>query len=473
MKNQKLFIGDKLRSLREEHKLTQADFAERMGLSTSYLNQLENNQRHATATVLLGLAEHFAVDISTLSRQDSERLLANLTECFADPLLKGSAPSHRELRLASQNSPSVALALISMHQALRRASDQLAEMDDTISRAGMITEPTPYEQVRDYFHFKDNYIHKIDLLAEQFAASTLNVDGVGSRAREQKLVEYLHNNHGVDVDANLENRDTIRIYNPATRQLHLNRRHLVAKRVFQMTHQIALLEHKELIDELVLQAEFRSTEAEELCRMGLANYFAGAAMMPYEIFQKAARELRHDLVDLSDYFHVSLEQVAHRLSTLQRPGLPGVPIFFARIDRAGNITKRHSATKLQFARFGSACPLWNAHKAFESPGQIIRQLAETPDGTRYLCIACTVDKPTGGFKDPLQQYALAVGVEYKYKDEFVYSDGLAGQPSDTFEPIGTSCRICERNDCVQRAMPPLKGDIKVDPNVRSLTPYSL
>ena len=192
MKNQKLFIGDKLRSLREEHKLTQADFAERMGLSTSYLNQLENNQRHATATVLLGLAEHFAVDISTLSRQDSDRLLANLTECFADPLLKGSAPSHRELRLASQNSPSVALALISMHQALRRASDQLAEMDDTISRAGMITEPTPYEQVRDYFHFKDNYIHKIDLLAEQFAASTLNVDGVGSRAREQKPVSYTH-----------------------------------------------------------------------------------------------------------------------------------------------------------------------------------------------------------------------------------------------------------------------------------------
>ena len=259
----------------------------------------------------------------------------------------------------------------------------------------------------------------------------------------------------------------------ATLQLSLNRRHLAAKRVFQLAHQIALLEHKSVIDELVLEAEFRSKQAEELCRMGLANFFAGAAMMPYKLFHNAARELRHDLVDLSDYFHVSLEQVAHRLSTLQRPGLPGLPIFFARIDRAGNITKRHSATKLQFARFGSACPLWNAHKAFESPGQIIRQLAETPDGTRYLCIACTVDKPTGGFKDPLQQYALAVGVEYKFKDEFVYSDGLAGQPSDTFEPIGTSCRICERRDCVQRALPPLKGDLKVDPNVRSLMPYSL
>ncbi len=473
MKTQKLFIGDKLRSLRDEHKLTQASFAERLGMSTSYLNQLENNQRHATATVLLGLAEHFAVDIATLSRQDSDRLLANLKECFADPLLKGSSPSNRELRLASQNSPTIALALISMHQALRRASDQLAEMDDTINRAGMITEPTPYEQVRDYFHFKDNYIHELDLLAEKFAANTLKTEDSGSRAREQHVIDYLQSNHGIAVTVDLPSRDTIRIYNPATRQLHLNRRHLVAKRLFQMTHQIALLEHESLMNDLVAEAEFRSKEAEELCRMGLANYFAGATLMPYTEFHGAARELRHDLVDLSDYFKTSLEQVAHRLSTLQRPGLQGVPIFFARIDRAGNITKRHSATKLQFARFGSACPLWNAHRAFESPGQIIRQLAETPDGTQYLCLACTIDKPTGGFKDPLQQYAIAVGCEYKFKNEFVYSDGLAGLPTDVFEPIGTSCRICERNDCVQRALPPLKGDLKVDPNVRTLTPYSL
>ena len=318
MKNQKLFIGDKLRSLREEHKLTQAGFAERLGVSTSYQNQLENNQRHATATVLLGLAEHFAVDIATLSRQDSDRLLANLQECFADPLLKGSTPSNRELRLASQNSPSVALALISMHQALRRASDQLAELDDTINRAGLITEPTPYEQVRDFFHFKDNYIHELDLQAERFAASTLNTEGEGSRAREQQLIEYLQANHNIDVLNDLQNRDTIRIYNPASRQLHLNRRHLVAKRLFQMMHQIALLEHESLMNDLVSDAKFQSKEAEELCRMGLANYFAGATLMPYSEFQAAARELRHDLVDLSDLFKTSLEQVAHRVEHIAK-----------------------------------------------------------------------------------------------------------------------------------------------------------
>lgn len=470
MRGHKLFIGEKLRVLREEHRLTQASFAQGLGISTSYLNQLENNQRHATATVLMALAEHFAVDIATLSRQDSDRLLATLTEVFADPLFKDKAPSGRELRLASQNSPSVAKALVSMHQALRRANDQLAELDNTITRAGVIVQATSYEQVRDYFHFNDNYVHVLDIAAEQLS-ERLFADSASDR--DQLLMLHLQAGHRVSIGIDLSSNEIIRTYDPQARQLHLNRRHPASTRAFQMAHQIALLEQSELMDTLIGEAAFGNAEADKVCRIGLANYFAGALLMPYARFQKAAKELRHDLVDLADRFQTSLEQVSHRLSTLQRPGLPGVPIFFARLDRAGNITKRHSATKLQFARFGSACPLWNAHRAFESPGRIIRQLAETPDGVQYLCLACTVDKPTGGFKDPTQQYALALGCEYRFKDEFVYSDNFAGQPLETFEPIGISCRICEREHCVQRALPPLKRALTIDLNSRELMPYSL
>lgn len=470
MRGSKLFIGEKLRVLRDEHKLTQARFAEKLGISTSYLNQLENNQRHATATVLLGLAEHFAVDIASLSRQDSDRLLASLTECFTDSLLKSKVPSSRELRLASQNSPGVAMALIAMHQALRRSSDQLAELDNSITQAGVIVQPTPYEQIRDYFHFNDNYVHELDLAAE--ALSTRLFDQ-SATDRDQELMQYLLDTHGVSVSLDIPDSATIRTYDPNTQRLNLNRRHPSSTRAFQMAHQIALLEHRDTMDQLIEVASFGSDQADNICRRGLANYYAGALLMPYTRFQKSARELRHDLVDLADRFQTSLEQVSHRLSTLQRPGLPGIPIFFARLDRAGNITKRHSATKLQFARFGSACPLWNAHRAFESPGKIIRQLAETPDGIQYLCLACTVDKPTGGFKDPTQQYALALGCEYRFKDEFVYSDSFAGEPLENFEPIGISCRICERENCVQRALPPLKRELMIDQNNRSLMPYSI
>lgn len=469
MRSSKLFIGQALRDLRIEQGLTQAAFAESLGISTSYLNQMENNQRHVTATVLLALAEHYAVDIAALSSFDHDRLLADMVECFADPLFKGKLPSSHELKLASQNSPSVARALITMHQALRRTNEKLAELDDSIDRTGSLAEPTPYEEVRDYFHFTNNYVHELDEQAEHLA----NTLDVSARDRFDALCSYAEDKLGLTVIQHDANSRTLRHYSPDKRELALNPRHSRSTRAFQLACQIGLLEHETTIDALIEQAGFRSTDAADICRIGIANYFAGATLMPYKAFHKAARRLMHDLVLMADEFDASIEQVAHRLSTLQRPGLAGVPIFFARVDRAGNITKRHSATKLQFARFGSACPLWNAHKAFESPGQMIRQLAETPDGERYLCIATTVDKPSGGFNDPNRRYALALGCELKYIDQFVYGAQLNTEAAGVFEPIGVSCRICERNDCVQRAAPPLKSTLNVDQNVREIIPYGL
>jgi transcriptional regulator with XRE-family HTH domain len=193
MRTPKLFIGQYLRELRDEQAMTQAQFAEQLGISTSYLNQLENNQRHVTASVLLALAERFSVNIADLSRQDSDRLMADLLECYADPIFDGKAPSARELRLAAQNSPGVALSVITMHQALRRASDQLAEMDDTITRSGVIGEPTPYEEVRDYFHFKNNYVDELDLAAESLAAQLAGKLQLASR--NDALRQYLMDQH--------------------------------------------------------------------------------------------------------------------------------------------------------------------------------------------------------------------------------------------------------------------------------------
>jgi predicted transcriptional regulator len=156
---------------------------------------------------------------------------------------------------------------------------------------------------------------------------------------------------------------------------------------------------------------------------------------------------------------------------LQRPGAKGIPFFFARLDQAGNITKRHSATKLQFARFGSACPLWNAHRAFETPDQILRQLAETPDGVRYLCLSTAVSKRRGGFRKPVQRHALALGCEIVHAGDLVYADDLDINRDTAFEPIGISCRICDRSDCHQRAVPPLKRKLEIDPNNRKTIPY--
>ncbi|WP_422372480.1 helix-turn-helix domain-containing protein [Hoeflea sp.] len=479
MRSRKLFIGGRVRAIRSEHGLTQAGFAAKLGISTSYLNQIENNQRNVSASVLLALAETFSVDIASLSDQDTDRLLADVSEALADPVSGGAQPSLSDIKLVVQNAPSFARAFVALHQAMRRSGDQLAELDETLERSGAMSEPTPYEEVRDFFHYVDNYIHDLDMAGEALSRDLARSRGVSVKA----LADHIERRHRVrvvigaggegDTGSGQASQSGLRRFDPVSRVLWLNPRSPSSTQAFQIACQIALIEHDGLIRSIIENARFRSADAGAICRIGLANYFAGAAILPYGEFSVSARELRHDLVLLADRFSTSLEQVAHRLSTLQRPGRKGVPFFFARVDKAGNITKRHSATKLQFARFGSACPLWNAHSAFETPNRIVRQLAETPDGVRYLCLATAVSKPSGGWRDPVQAYALALGCEVAHAGELVYADDLDLGRSEAFEPIGVSCRICERRDCHQRAVPPLKRRLLVDPNTRSTIPYGL
>lgn len=465
----KLYIGRKVRELRQANKATQQAFAEQVGISTSYLNQIENNQRPVSASVLLALAEKFQIDIAEISQGDGDRLLSALTEALSDPIFENYSPNLQELKLVTQNAPGFARALISAHQAYRHNSEQLASLDDTLGRSASLAEPTPYDEVRDFFHFVDNYIHDLDVAAEKLAASISLPESEAGIA----LPAYIEERHKVRIAKSGSEEDIVRRFDPKSRVLFLSPYSPASTRIFQIAFQIAELELEATISQIAERADFRTPEALEICKMGLRNYFAGALTLPYQPFLAAAKELRHDLELLAARFGASIEQVAHRLSTLQRPGAKGVPIFFARIDRAGNITKRHSASKLQFARFGAACPLWNVHQAFEAPGRIIRQLAETPDGVRYLCVATELTKGGGGFHAPQRRYAIALGCEIAHAEHFVYADGLDLGNRAAFDPIGISCRICERPNCLQRAVPPLKWKLIVDRNRRGAVPYSI
>jgi XRE family transcriptional regulator, fatty acid utilization regulator len=465
----KLYIGRKVRDLRLLNRATQAQFAERIGISISYLNQIENNQRPVSAAVLLSLAEKFKIDLADLSAGEGDRLLSALSETLTDPLFESYSPSLQELKLVAQNAPGLAHALIACHQAYRHNSEQLASIDQTLGRASGVFENTPYEEVRDFFHFVDNYINEIDVAAEKLAQTL----GIGENEPNAVLSAFLERQYGVRITRASQNDDMIRAYDHHTRVLTLNPYLSASTRDFQIALQIAQLHAGEAIEAVAKNAGFRTAEAVEICKIGLHNYFAGALILPYRLFMETARELRHDIDLLASRFGASLEQVCHRLSTLQRPGQKGVPIFFARIDRAGNITKRHSAAKLQFARFGAACPLWNAHQAFEMPGRIIRQLAETPDGVRYLCLSTEVTKGGRGFRFSQQHFALALGCEISYADNFVYADDMDLTNKAAFDPIGISCRICERTKCASRAMPPLKGRLVIDHENRATLPYAL
>jgi predicted transcriptional regulator/DNA-binding XRE family transcriptional regulator len=465
----KLFIGRKVRELRDTNRSTQAQFAERIGISTSYLNQIENNQRPVSAAVLVALAEKFDINMSELSSGEGDRLLSAVTEALTDPLFENLAPNFQELKLITQSAPNMARAFIRAHQGYKRNSEQLVSLSDSLGRSASLAETTSYEEVRDFFHFVDNYIHTLDLEAEKLAASL----GIGDADNYSVLTRYLKENHQIEVRRSELENDGLRLFDRPAGILYVNRYAPAATRDFQIALQVAQFHASDLIDLVARNATFRTLEASEICKIGLQNYFAGALLLPYGEFLSTANALRHDLDLLAARFGASLEQVCHRLSTLQRPGNKGVPVFFARIDRAGNITKRHSATKLQFARFGAACPLWNVHEAFEAQGRIIRQLAETPDGVRYLCLATQITKSGAGYHSPQPRYAIAFGCEISYAHAFVYADDLDLSARTNFAPIGISCRICERLNCPQRAVPPLMRKLHVDHDKRAVLPYTI
>jgi predicted transcriptional regulator/transcriptional regulator with XRE-family HTH domain len=463
MAMQKLYAGTTLREVRGRFGLTQKAFAEKLGVSLPYLNQMENNHRPVSTGVVLALAQEFGFDVTGLSTGDSERMVSDMREALADPVFGPKAPPLADLRLAASNAPALARAFLDLHRAYRQTHERLASLDEALGRDGATQRPSPWDEVRDFFHYCDNYIDAVDRAAEHFASPG------GQRADPLSVATEALAARGLTLQ--FSEQPVLRNYDPATQVLTISARAHAATQRFQILHQIALLSQDKLLEATLDLARFQTAEARDIAKIGLANYFAGAALLPYRAFQQAARNTRHDLEQLADMFGASIEQVAHRLSTLQRPGAKGVPFFFVRVDQAGTITKRHSATRLQFARFGGACPLWNVHQAFETPGRFLRQLAETPDGVRYLCLARDVSKPGGSFHAPVRRYAIGLGCEVQHAGSLVYADDL--DLGRRFEPIGISCRICERVACHQRSVPPLERRLRVTPDHRRILPYDI
>jgi predicted transcriptional regulator/transcriptional regulator with XRE-family HTH domain len=467
----KLYAGPRLRRLREQKATTQVALARLLGVSASYLNQIENNQRPMTLPILLRVCALFNVEAASLAEDEEARLVADLREILGDPVFGGGQISTGQLRDAAAASPELLRRVIQLHQSHQKLRERMEAIGDSLGHGPgpAISSHLPYEEVRDYFHYSDNYVAPLDEAAERLVIE--HDMAVGDMQAD--LVRHLARRHGVTValSDDPDGDAAMRRFDPVTRTLHVSSQLRGSSRAFHIAYQVALLDHQETIDDLVAAATFTSADARSICRVGLANYFAGAVLMPYTVFRAQAAALRHDVERLESRFGVSFEQVCHRLSTLQRPDARGIPFYFFRVDMAGNITKRHSATRFQFARFGGACPLWNVHQAFAQPGQILVQLAEMPDGVDYLCVARTVYKRGGDYLRPDRKFAVGFGCEAEHAASIVYSAGVDLRDRTAAVKIGVSCRICERANCEQRAFPPIGGTLTVDEFNRSFVPY--
>lgn len=467
----KTFVGSRVRQLRSERGFSQAALAQMLDISPSYLNQIEHDVRPLTVAVLLRITEVFGVDATFFASQDDTRLVAELREVTLDRDL-GVEVDQSELADIVSSHPTLAKAMVNLHSRYRLTATQLAAATEdrfadggNSSGSGSIT--MPHEEVRDFFYQRQNYLHELDTAAEDLTDRMRFHRADLSRDLSDRLTAV----HGVRIVNRIDLGGTVlHRYDPVTRTLEIGGHLSSGQYVFKLAAELGFLEFGDLIDGLVDEGQFTSDESRTLARLGLANYFAAATVLPYRQFHDVAENFRYDVERLSAFYSVSYETVAHRLSTLQRPSMRGVPLSFVRVDRAGNMSKRQSATGFHFSSSGGTCPLWNVYETFANPGKILVQIAQMPDGRHYMWVARTVELRARRYGQPGKTFAIGLGCELRHAQRLVYSEGLdlSGEVST---PIGAGCRVCERDNCTQRAFPALGRALDLDEHRSTVSPY--
>jgi XRE family transcriptional regulator, fatty acid utilization regulator len=459
----KLFLGHRLRRLRRDRALSQTEMATRLGISPSYLNHLERNQRPVTAGLLLKLAETYDVDMRAFAAGSGQRTgLNELVEIFSDSLLSDLGVPRYELAELADNAPSVADAVARLYEALKEAN-----REGGVAAGGDVRSlVTPENWVRDYIQAHRNHYPVLEEACETLGGALSDPLSAAEPIR-RRLKDAWGITARVASQAELGNLS--QSYDPERRSFLMSSELKSENRTFALAYQLALMEFAPLLERMVAQANAPDEGVAQLLHMHLANYAAGAIMMPYGRFLAACEDMRYSIDRLSGEFGANVEQIAHRFTTLNRTGQRGVPFFMLRVDPAGNISKRYAGDQFPFSRFGGTCPRWNLHAAFQVAGQVVTQLIETPDGERYFTVARTIERP---IKTELGGGLLAIGlgchIEHAHKLHCAEGYDLARAP---VTPVGPACTLCPRYECGYRATPPAGRLLAVDRTKKTISPY--
>lgn len=464
----KTIIGPQLRQLRRQHNQTQAQMAKALGVSTSYVNLLENNQRSLSVQLLMALAEVYNVDWRELVADEASTKLAELRSMFRDPIFGSNQPDLQELRAFLDHAPRSAEHLINLYRSHRTTLN-------TVMRLGSermpddVTSMTPETVIHDFFRDHSNYFDALENAAEELRQSQpCTPDDLYAMLKSR-----LQDKHRIDVKtASIDDLNmSLRLYDPDQRTVFLSEALDHPNRTFQLAHVICLVEFTDALHQLTSGVDIGSEAGVARCHVELANYFAAAVQMPYRAFFEIAERTQYDIDRLAASFSVSFEQACHRLTTLQRDGARGVPFFFLRVDKAGNVSKRFNSTSFNLAEYGGACPVWNIHLAFTMPGRMFPQFVELPDGDRFFTISRTADRPAFSRETQDHRLALALGCELRHAHRIGYTERFNIEDEKLFSPIGINCHLCPRKACPQRAHQPLFLELPIDANRRGNTRY--
>ncbi|MAZ04167.1 MAG: hypothetical protein CMN56_13630 [Sneathiella sp.] len=527
-------LGNRLRRLRKEKELTQVELADRLGISASYLNLLEHNRRSITVPLLLHLSKILKVDPQVFSPQEEGHLIGEITDALKDPLFSDDEFTDDEIAEMAADAPALSSAFKKTYDAFKSAqtdlqllSERLSQdllfadssfrlrtlvtsimssteivhdnedlspkerreflqialkdsdaLNDTVnemlgvvgdgSLTGKTWAPSPNEAVSDFIQARNNYFDQIETAATEFRMLL----GNSNLPPMPLMIAHLKQEYDISVDfATRDSHNTeATLYDEKNQSLVLSKSLPQSSVNFHLALLCGQLKFPELFKELANAPELPTDAARQKGIAALANYFAGAFLLPYEQFFRAAEDLRYDIELLQQQFDASFEQICHRLTTLMRPGKIGVPFHLIRCDIAGNISKRFSASGLRIPRYGNSCPRWVLHAAFMTPGTLCPQISEMPDGSRFFSIARTVTKPSLGYAQPKRHYAISIGCDISDAHRLIYADNLNLTTPKAVMPIGITCRLCERSDCAQRAAPPPSQTRQTIPQKRNISP---
>ena len=268
-----------------------------------------------------------------------------------------------------------------------------------------------------------------------------------------------------------ENKPFSKIYNKNKKELLLSDYSSLETKKLHAAAQIAQEGASKEIDEYLSNFSFPSEESKKLTKVALLNYCGAAILMPYKFFHTECKKLKYDLELLQNTFATSFEQVAHRVTCLQDPKLPGIPFHFLRVDMAGNISKRFSLSGIDIPRYGGACPRWNVYSALTRPGVIQAAVSKMTNGEKYVCIARTVEKGIGDLDKQKVFYLLDLVVKLNTQKILYIQKMLILMINQLKFQLVFHVELVIDLDCSQRAFPPLHKKFDVDLNTRGVSVY--
>ena len=464
-------IGPKIKSFRRQLGLQANKLAEQLGISPSYLNLIESGKRKIDGDLLLKVCEELKIELSDLTNKSDLNLVNDISELLDDQLFEDLDILGPEVKDLVNTNPKIARALIKLGDNYKQKDNEIINKVETLSGKIIDSRKTsfPGEVISDFLQEKKNYFPKL----EEFANKIFDKVQLNNRTRYVALCDFLRTEYSINVKDIIpeEGKPFSKIFNKNNKELLLSEYNSLETKKLHAAAQIAQEGAINEINEYLSEFKFPSDEAKRLTKIALLNYCAAAILMPYKLFHSECKKLKYDLELLQNTFATSFEQVAHRVTCLQDPNLPGIPFHMLRVDIAGNISKRFSLSGIEIPRYGGACPRWNVYSAFTRPGVIQAAVSKMSNGKKYVCIAKTVEKGVGRYGRKKSMLSIGLGCEAKYAKDFVYTENLNLNDKKTEIPIGVSCRTCDRLDCSQRAFPPLHKKFDVDIDTRGVSVY--